>query len=854
MILGLVLAELAPSDAQVREDDIFVKSGLLSGWFEADIDVDLAELQINIRTQQDLPFQERQKRLENAERFMKTYEFEAVNIREAELAPYQMYSLPALYLTDNVSYGKVHETGNETFSNALTLQGNFDLARFEVDSTFSFLSDRDRDFDVTSSTMTFQRRDPKRDLLGPFNAGKIAFGDVSYPSVPLFAGGGRGAGFTMSSNPQLGFRYAGDPNTFIIDGDAPVGWDAELYRNGDFVGFQRIPQNGRFNFENVDLISGFNFFEVVLYGPEGQRLTTTREVFRGAYMLKAGEHEYDFTVGLPNSDFLPFAENARNEADPGASGQLFYGFSDFLTMGVSAYTGTEDDNSPRDTGATISASASFLGMNVNAQLMAANQGRKAYGVNASIQPSGYRLALSHNRYFGFDVEDEELESETEFSLYKGYRTFNMSWSAKHTSFLDDEAEFELENSISTNFFGLRFTNDLSRVFSKDEGQEEFLGELQALADIADFRIRSAITYDLMYNASEHLREANISAQRYFDDRTNLRLGLTHNFANNLDTYDVLYSRDFQRFGIDLGANVNSDKDYTFTVGLRAALQADENYRYHLEDPKTGGLASIGGRAFVDLNGNDIFDPDQEKLIEGIKLGSSYNAVKDSVDEKGVAWVRGLGESPTRISIDPESIQSIYVAPKYTHRDIIPRRGVNFILDFPFSKLGEIEGSVTYNGKGVARVPVQLVLLQKDGTEKIMETIATEYDGYYLFSAIKAGAYRVYFAPAPFDVETPARDKDAFYKVADLSVLAEDDEVRTINATLDKPFYEKLQKALATTSATDGAAAHGLKRKTSPSDGGTASARDLGFDPENLEKMDLEDVMRAIKPNEAGDNP
>ena len=49
-----------------------------------------------------------------------------------------------------------------------------------------------------------------------------------------------------------------------------VGWDAELYRNGQLLAFAENRADGRYEFIDVPLLYGQNRFEVVLYGPQGQ--------------------------------------------------------------------------------------------------------------------------------------------------------------------------------------------------------------------------------------------------------------------------------------------------------------------------------------------------------------------------------------------------------------------------------------------------------------------------------------------------------------------------------------------------------------------------------------------------------
>src|SRR3546814_18132484 len=64
-----------------------------------------------------------------------------------------------------------------------------------------------------------------------------------------------------------------DKTTFR--GDLPAGWDAELYRNGQLLAFTSPNGDGRYEFIAVPLQYGSNRFEIVLYGPQGQKIGRT---------------------------------------------------------------------------------------------------------------------------------------------------------------------------------------------------------------------------------------------------------------------------------------------------------------------------------------------------------------------------------------------------------------------------------------------------------------------------------------------------------------------------------------------------------------------------------------------------
>lgn len=758
--------QLENGEARIYDEDIYVRASSLEEWFNVDIDLDTGELILSIRTGEDLPFQERMKRMMRYEKRKKTYRFDPVRPENAQLAPYRNFSFPSLYLTG--SLGMQKSASDTRAIGAGTIQGYQDIAKFEADYTVGTRYSSQTANEITNARLTFQKRDASKQLLGPLKAGRISFGDVSFPSVPLFQGGQRGAGFEVSSDSRLGARYANSTENFILDGDAPVGYDAELYRNGAFVAFQQIGSDGRYFFENLNLSNGFNNFEVVLYGPQGQKTVIRRDVTRGPRSLRKNELQYDFALGTPEADFIPLADRARDDRAFGMSGQAFYGFTDFLTMGASVYSGPQEEvgsrytnfgstslglstsnslnssddfeNSARASGGAVSVSTAFKGVILQGQALAADKGRSAYELAATSRPFGVNLGVSHTTYKNFMDNEQEIGSISEISASRNFGAFNMTLRVQDRDFLVRADDRIFEHIVSFRFMGINLNNDLVRTFSDNDGIDDFEGELTALTNLYNTRLRASLFYDLDPEAERTYRRISFSGQRSLTPRSSIRFEGAHDFASEIDSIGVRYSRDYDKFGLDFDTTLNTEDDLTFLVGMRVALQPDQKDDYHFVDPRSGGQAAIGMRSFVDNNDNGIFDND-DKPIEGVKFGASTRSDKSETNADGVSYLTNLGEAPVRIAVQTDSIPDIYLAPKFEHRDLIPRRGSTPVVDFPFVRMSEIAGYLTHLKQGVEGAIVRLISAV-DGKE--IEKTETDIDGYYIFPAVKGGNYKVSF--------------------------------------------------------------------------------------------------------------
>ena len=77
-----------------------------------------------------------------------------------------------------------------------------------------------------------------------------------------------------------------------IQGDAPPGWEAELYINGVLYDFQTVGEDGQYFFTDVPMIYGKNIFRTVLYGPRGEKREIVKNANLSAEMADVGKMKY----------------------------------------------------------------------------------------------------------------------------------------------------------------------------------------------------------------------------------------------------------------------------------------------------------------------------------------------------------------------------------------------------------------------------------------------------------------------------------------------------------------------------------------------------------------------------------
>jgi len=292
LILGLEINGFSRSEGidaymptSAAPEEILIPLGLLaealSVSIETDSNMDTGSLTLYITSDAVFPFQASQKRKDRAKKLLTKSRRTDFDEKEAYLLPYGQISAPSIVFQQSISGSKT-ASGNSVQSFS-SIEGGFDLLGFGANLNLSYSADNDGQSEIANAGLTLSKSDPNQELLGKLKAGRVDLGDVNFTDVTLFGGAGRGAGVSISSEADFGFRLSQQLGTVTIDGDAPINWDVEIYRNGQFIDFQTVDASARFEFLDVTLISGFNRFQIVLFGPEGQKRTITRDIIGHEY-------------------------------------------------------------------------------------------------------------------------------------------------------------------------------------------------------------------------------------------------------------------------------------------------------------------------------------------------------------------------------------------------------------------------------------------------------------------------------------------------------------------------------------------------------------------------------------------
>ena len=226
------LVPLEPGEMGRDDNDIFILSTILEQWLHVDLEVNLSRMHVKITPRETLPFQSRLKRDEQRSYWLASQSNSTLKY-PIQKAPYRLWSWPMVDATAGFMAGRQNTTRR------LTLQSHADVADLSTNLFLSHVGSEDHK--QTVARLKAGRWNPEGGLLGPASATQYELGDLFISRVPLISTSKQGLGM-MVSNQNL--SHTREIDTTEIQGDAPPGWEAELYINGSLYDFQTIGESG----------------------------------------------------------------------------------------------------------------------------------------------------------------------------------------------------------------------------------------------------------------------------------------------------------------------------------------------------------------------------------------------------------------------------------------------------------------------------------------------------------------------------------------------------------------------------------------------------------------------------------
>ncbi len=730
---------------KIYPDDIYVDSQLLSQWMPFRLDVDLFSSQIKIISSEKLPFEERmerERRLKNAQ----AHRRDPDPGYPRHFEPYRQWRTPFINQTFDMRATRDGASGATSSSLAYTTYATGEL--FKMESSL-YLSGNQQN-PVDTGRLTFSRSDPSGRLLGGLNARKYAFGHVDTPGTDSI---------TRPQNPSLGAYVSNRPlyrqnqyDKHTFRGDLLPGWEIELYQNNALIGLQQPDANGQYNFEDVPLFFGRNYFRLVFYGPQGQKREEKQNFDINDALVKNGEHQYTGFTG--------------QDADGGARGSLQYSYGvaksfnvgvglDQITLGPAELMGASESYVYARTGAQMLLAGSFVTANV---ISASNGGIATdLGWQMRIGQSS-SLTLKSVLMDNYVSERFPLLADPTQEYWEG--TINtaipqtvipripLQFRWLRYGYQSGAERTELNNRISIGAHRLAFSNDMSLVLQT--GQQDLLNGLTQLSYHGK---RASVRGDLSYAAAptSGLTSAGFTVDQIRYKGVLLSFSGTHLLSQGYDQYAFNINRPKGKFAYTVGTNYSTNGNASINFRLTFGLGQEPRTPYwKMSSDPIAGRGAVSARVFIDHDNDGIYSEGDEPL-EGARLRINGTVSQIKTDKQGIAFLTSLqAHNATDVSLAVESLEDPTWTPTLQGVRLTPRPGEVAQIDFPVIETGEIDGTVYFRRgrRYTAAGNVRLELINAEGN--VVAETRSAFDGFYVFIVVPDGKYLVRISPGQIE--------------------------------------------------------------------------------------------------------
>lgn len=733
-----------PDDVIRRDGALLVGDWVLPAWFGLEAAVNMADLEVAIQSEELLPAQARQRR---EQRFAQNRSF---NVPKAELPPAPNAApLVGPPVVDLFASGRLTHSDSQGLDS-----GGLYAATVASDllggSFTAYLSGSEQEpLSSLRANLSYYDADGL-DGLGLITQAR--FGDTSGLSTSLLAPSASGQGLYLSNLP-IGAQIRTDITN--ISGDALPGYEVELYRDEQLVGYQRVGADGQYNFENVEMYAGDNEFRLVLYGPQGQREEILRTVANGgglgdvpltyqfaASRIDSGPDEGGFQSSLSTrlavSDWFAFLSGVSTTESYGE------GISDAL-VGAQIRDGRllAEGLIGRDT----------VGRTVGRALVQTRIDTTALRLSHQVQPETLRYIE------GQEVGNRERTEASVSGLLPGslldlpYLRYTLQ--AERLSDATFEESLSVSSRLGTQIGRVSLNNDLAWVRASTRTTDRAIGREetdirifhQASFPVGRLRNRVRLGYDVAPEVE--LNELQLNTTWLMDPKLTSDFDLRHQFDTDRTVAQA-------RVNYDMDTMILSPRiayDSTGLIGafldLRVSMGAEPlTGRIRTQSRPAANDGSVAVLVFLDSNGNGVFDETEERL-EGVEVQAPQARRSALTRTDGVAVLRNVQPfEASDVRIIPSSLPATSLMPGIEGYSLSVLPGGSRSLELPVVRSWEVEGqvwSVRANGAGTALPGVQVVVRSAED-DSIVASTTTLGDGSYSIANLRQGRYRVALAP------------------------------------------------------------------------------------------------------------
>lgn len=749
---------LAADLFKIEGDDIFVEHQALEKWFGLKFSINYADLIATVTSKVPLPIQ--------AQAARRNRQTTTTSVGQKAVLPWKESSYQAISspLVDVQLRGTAAKDRNY---GSYSLLGRHDFAYLNAE----YFVGGNNNNNLSDLRINVSKESREADLLGPLGVSKFELGDIT----PVNSGSGNTAGLSrgvkLTNIPLLNEK---NNKTIDFNGDIQPGWDIELYRNGILIKQAYSLQDGRYDFNDVELLFGDNQFKLIFYGPQGQVETKTKQVYVDSNALKKDENNYQASITQLNSTLFNINTiNAGAAQDWQFSGVYQTGITDWLSLdfGHSSQFSSSDSLQTYSVGANLSIYDKLL---IRADADFYSDDRLSGNMNFRTQwaDQSYSLNLKHDRFYANSANNIiELEPDNKYTtspnkvldsggLLEVIQAEQLNFSMSGFTHLFDNQQLsynnswvkswdntgsnvdQLSNQLAFNASRYAISNTLAwRSNSKNvESDNNWFGHFQLQRSFSNVFTR----LNASYNFGKKFEVSELKTQLSMPINETLESEVDFTYYPTDDTYRSSVGLNYHNDLFSLTTNLDYDSDGDWSVGLYSRFSfgyLPDSNDFIVSRRSLANQGSLVVRVFEDTNLNGSFDED-ERILEGAKVKGVQSYRQARTNEDGIAILNSLPNNiTTDIVLDRNSFSDPFLLPAMPGVSITPRVGFIETLDFPVVQASELEGTIYIKGDNGEEEPAAYVTINlHDKNEKLIASTETEFDGYYLFTDLLPGEY------------------------------------------------------------------------------------------------------------------
>lgn len=752
---------LGPTEIRQTPDGWCVSAKSLAAWFGVELEPDLSNAVLLVSSTNKLPVELAAERRERATHVRSVEQFDLAQLPQARL-PYQFWRTPSIDTVVTLG-GLSDKQRGRKIDRQYELYASGEIATLSVDARLSST----RKGNLDDLRVRAYRSDAAGRLLGPLKATHVAAGDVSSFGSALVSRSLPGRGAVVTNRP------IDRPDTFdrkTFRGELPTGWDAEIYRNGQLLGFAQNRSDGRYEFADVPLTFGANRFEIILYGPQGQLRRERETVVVGADSISPKETWYWAGVSQDERDLLSLGADDIEAAGRGWRG----GFG--VERGIDART-------------SLSAQAHSLVLQGDRLSYLEAAVRRSIGpalveVAGSYETKGGRALRAQllgqigqtfisgesivGRNFVSDRVDRgvtgshQLALEHSFDLKKFILPVHLE--GRYITRADGNHSFEGRGRVSASFGRVSLTGSVDwrkqrRAFGPDP-PDTLETALLANGSIGRVRLRGEMRWRL--SPDRRFESAALIGQRQIAERSDLRAEIGYDRGLRRARGSIGYVHRFSTFSASVTGEAATDGSVAAGLNLAFSLGPDPfrgGFRFASE--KLAATGTTLARVYRDQNGDGVRQPGEPFAPEvQIKVGRS--PIAELTGKSGEVMIDNLEpHRPILVAVDATSLPDPLIQAGGPGIVVIPRPGLPLTIELPLVSAGEVLGTlVDTSGGSLEGIDLELF----DGRGRAVATTRSDFDGFFLFESVAYGRYGLRIARLSAEAAKLAPELDTSVQV------------------------------------------------------------------------------------------